>query len=162
MTLSDYIWRRARWIRVRRHMTLAATLIEPATESVLLGLIAGWGFYSLFGFPIWAFFPLHIISWLSLDLGVYSALAGHPLPATKRWSFISAWACRELLALPIWTVAIFGSEVEWRNVRYRIVRNGEAARADRPGKQATVARWVTSCWKGSSTPNGYQAIDDAQ
>ena len=32
MTLSDCIWRRVQWVRVRKHMVFAATLLEPLTE----------------------------------------------------------------------------------------------------------------------------------
>lgn len=126
MDVSGYIWRRIRWIRVRKHMVLAATLLEPLTESVLLGLLSAWAAGSLLSVPYWIFLPLHFLLWLILDLDVYTRLAGEPLPRSRLWSFIQAWIYRELLAFPIWTFAVFGNEVEWRGQKYRITFRGEA------------------------------------
>jgi ceramide glucosyltransferase len=128
MTLSDFVWRRVRWVRVRKHMVLAATLLEPFTECIVLGLIGASSLRYLIGLSVWLFLPIHFISFVFVDLDVYASLAGHPLPATSRWQFIGAWAARELLALPIWMVAIFGSAVEWRGKRYQVLRNGEVKR----------------------------------
>ncbi|GJJ11960.1 hypothetical protein Clacol_006198 [Clathrus columnatus] len=128
MNLSGYIWRRIRWIRVRKHMVLAATLLEPLTESVLLGLLSAWAARSLLSVPYWIFLPLHFILWLALDLDVFSTLAEKPLSFSM--SFIQAWVYRELLAFPIWFFAVFGNEVEWRGQRYRITLRGEAIKVD--------------------------------
>jgi len=129
MTLSDYVWRRVRWVRVRKHMVFAATLLEPFTESIVLGLIGATSLRHLIGLSTWILLPMHFLSVIFVDLDVYASLAGHPLPATVRWKFIGAWAARELLALPIWVLAMFGSEVEWRGKRYKVLRNGEVIRA---------------------------------
>ncbi|THH14360.1 hypothetical protein EW146_g5959 [Bondarzewia mesenterica] len=129
MSLSDYIWRRVRWIRVRKHMTLAATLVEPFTESVVMCAIASSCLRYLIRFPVWLFIPIHFVLWILVDLDVYASLAGYPLPASKRWGFLAAWAVREILALPIWLLAIFGDEVEWRGKKYQVLRNGEVRRA---------------------------------
>ena len=129
MSLSDYVWRRVRWIRVRKHMTLAATLVEPLTESVALGAVASACLRYLFGVPAWLFIPMHFLLWILVDLDVYASLAGYPLPASKRWGFIAAWAVREMLAFPIWLLAIVGDEVDWRGTTYQVLRNGEVRRA---------------------------------
>ncbi|RDB29542.1 Ceramide glucosyltransferase [Hypsizygus marmoreus] len=129
MSLSDYIRRRVRWIRVRKHMVLVATLLEPFTEAVVLSIMASTSLRHLFGVPLWISLLLHFPLWLSVDLDVYASLAGHPLPAALRWEFIAAWAAREFLALPIYMLAIFGSEVVWRGNRYQVLRNGEVRRA---------------------------------
>lgn len=129
MTLADYIRRRARWIRVRKHMVPIATLLEPFTEAVVLSIIASLSFSYLLAIPSWIIIVLHYPVWLLIDLDVYMSLAGHPLPAAIRWEFLAAWTVRELLALPIFLFAIFGSEVEWRGNRYQVRRNGEVERA---------------------------------
>jgi len=128
MTLSDYIWRRVRWIRVRKHMVLAATLLEPFTESVVLSAIASTSLKYICGIPPWICLIIHFFAWLMVDLNVYNSLAGHPLPAPIRWEFIAAWIAREVLALPIYLLAIVGDEVVWRGNRYRVLRNGEVKR----------------------------------
>ncbi|KAJ7099626.1 glycosyltransferase family 21 protein [Mycena crocata] len=130
MSLSDYVWRRVRWIRVRKHMVLSATLVEPFTESVLLSIICGASLNHLFGVQLWVSLCIHFILWAYVDLDVYASLAGHPLPSTIRWQFCAAWVARELLALPIFIFAIFGSEVTWRGRSYKVLRNGEVARAE--------------------------------
>lgn len=133
MTLSDYIWRRVRWIRVRKHMTLAATMTEPLTETFMLSIIAAASFRYLFGIPPWLFLPLHYIAWIFVDLDVYASLAGYPLPSSKRWPFLAAWAARELMAFPIWLTAVVGNEVEWRGRKYQVLANGQVARSSGGG-----------------------------
>ncbi|KAH8998827.1 glycosyltransferase family 21 protein [Lactarius hatsudake] len=128
MSLSDYVWRRVRWIRVRKHMSLAATLLEPFTESVMLSVIAAASTQFLTGVTPHLFLPTHFILWILIDLDVYASLAGHALPSSKRWGFLVAWVVREVLAFPIWILAMMGDEVEWRGRRYKVMRNGEVAR----------------------------------
>lgn len=125
MSLSDYVWRRVRWIRVRKHMTLPATLLEPFTESVMLSVIGAASALFLMGVTRHLFLPTHFILWILVDLDVYASLAGHALPSSKRWRFLVAWALREVLAFPIWLLAMIGNEVEWRGRKYRVIRNGE-------------------------------------
>jgi ceramide glucosyltransferase len=129
MTVSEYIWRRIRWIRVRKHIVLAATIAEPFTECVVVSFLAAACLKHLFDFPPWLFLVLHYAIWLAVDLDVYSSLAGHPLPAEERWQFLSGWAAREILALPIWIFAMFGNEVVWRGKKYQVLRNGKIERA---------------------------------
>lgn len=125
MSLWDYILRRVRWIRVRKHMVLSATLLEPLTESVFLGVLVSLSVRTLTGLPLWASLPLHFALWLAVDLDVYSSLAGNSLPPGSRTSFLTAWVIRELLAFPIWFYAVIGSEVTWRGKKYRMLQNGE-------------------------------------
>ncbi|KIY45783.1 hypothetical protein FISHEDRAFT_66827 [Fistulina hepatica ATCC 64428] len=129
MTLSDYFWRRVRWIRVRKHMVLVATLLEPFTESVMLACIASLCFRRLFGIHPLLTVVCHYIPWIYVDLDVYNSLAGHPLPASIRWRFMCGWMAREIMAFPIFLYAISGSEITWRGRRYRLLRNGEVERS---------------------------------
>ncbi|KAG0704348.1 glycosyltransferase family 21 protein [Suillus ampliporus] len=142
MSLSDYVWRRVRWIRVRKHMVLAATIFEPFTENLIASSIAAASLWYLFGIPIWLFLVLHHAAWLWVDLDVYESLAGHPLPANRRWQFIGAWCLRELLALPIWFLAMFGNEVIWRGKKYEVLRAGEVKRTSGDGiRRGLFTRW---------------------
>ncbi|PFH54819.1 glycosyltransferase family 21 protein [Amanita thiersii Skay4041] len=149
MSLPDYIWRRVRWIRVRKHMVLAATVLEPFTESVVAGFLASLGIRYLLGISQGIFLSLHFVLWLCLDLDVYCSLAGHPLPLGRRWLFITSWIARELLAFPIWALAIFGSEVEWRGEKYKVLRNGEVTRVS--NEQNRLWGWIPRCmWSKSA------------
>ncbi|KAG9081146.1 hypothetical protein FRC07_014619, partial [Ceratobasidium sp. 392] len=131
MPLSAYIARRVRWIRVRKAMVLAATLLEPLTEGLVAGLLAAWSVRYL-GFPIpwFIFMILHFAAWLIVDLQVYSVLATHHIPSDQLLSFCVAWALREVLTFPIWLRAVVGSEVEWRGTKYQMRKNGEVDRVD--------------------------------
>jgi ceramide glucosyltransferase len=128
MSLVDYVRRRIRWIRVRKHMSLLATLLEPFTESVMLSVITAMSVRFLTGVPIRLFVPVHFSLWLMVDLDVYASLAGHSLPVEQWRSFLVAWVVREVLAFPIWVLGVVGNEVEWRGGRYRVLRNGEGER----------------------------------
>lgn len=154
MSLSDYVWRRVRWIRVRKHMVLAATILEPFTESVVLGLIAASSLRYLFGLPAWIWLPIHFASYLIVDLDVYASLAGHPLPSASRWHFMGAWAIRELIALPIWVLAIFGSEVEWRGKKYQVLRDGEVKQTNSESGLSGWLRWG----RGRENMEGYERL----
>ncbi|THH10155.1 hypothetical protein EW145_g1517 [Phellinidium pouzarii] len=152
MTLAMYVRRRVRWIRVRKHMTVVATLVEPFTECILLSALAAWAAHHLWDVPRWFLLLLHYPAWVALDLDVYESLTGHYLPVQRRWSFLVAWAARELMALPIWVLGMAGNEVEWRGKRYRILRNGETARAE-PRKS-----WWSLIFDGRKR-NYYEQLD---
>ena len=126
MSFSAYVWRRVRWIRVRKHMVPAATLVEPLQECFVASAIGIWALHRLFDVPVWLSFIVHYSAWLWVDLDVFESLAGEKLPKSRRLSCFMAWMLREGLALPIWVLAVFGSDVEWRGTRYRVGRNGEA------------------------------------
>ncbi|KZT75047.1 glycosyltransferase family 21 protein [Daedalea quercina L-15889] len=158
MSVADYIWRRVRWIRVRKHMVLAATLVEPFSESVMAGSLAAIGSRYLFDITPWLFLPLHFILWLLVDLDVCDSLSGRRVPLLSRLAFIGAWVARELLAFPIWLFAIFGSEVEWRGRRYQVMKNGEVKRAQGVGKGPLG--WLRLGNRTSN--NGYEPLEVAE
>jgi len=126
MSLWDYVWRRVRWIRVRKHMVFAATVLEPFTESLMLAFVGSLSCGMLFSTPSWAFFPLHFFLWFLVDLDVYTSIAGHSIRQESFLPFLLAWIGRETLAFPIWILAIFGDEVVWRGQKYQVLHNGEA------------------------------------
>ncbi|KAG8853498.1 hypothetical protein FRB96_008100 [Tulasnella sp. 330] len=132
MSFMDYVWRRVRWIRVRKNMVLAATLAEPFTESIVVGLYGAWAVRHLTGgVPMWLTLLVHFSCWLAVDLDVYTSLAGNPVPRNAQMRFFQAWCIRELCALPIWVVAIFGNTIEWRGNLYGMMKNGEAKPLER-------------------------------
>ncbi|KAF8319302.1 glycosyltransferase family 21 protein [Clavulina sp. PMI_390] len=130
MKFSDYVERRVRWIRVRKHIVISATLLEPFTECIMLGLVGFATIAAPWGIP-WAIFAvLHVAGWLALDLGVYAAIAGHPLPRAEWANFLVAWAIRELSAFPIWLVGVLGTDVTWRGVKYTVKGHGKVAKVE--------------------------------
>ncbi|KIK70779.1 glycosyltransferase family 21 protein [Collybiopsis luxurians FD-317 M1] len=131
MSLYDYVQRRIRWIRVRKNMVLPATLAEPLTESIVLVAIGCSCLKYLFGLPRWICILVHFSVLLAVDLDVYASLAGHPLPQAIRWEFLAGWVAREVLALPIFLLAIFGNTVEWRGKKYQVLHHGEVRQVGR-------------------------------
>ncbi|EIN14055.1 glycosyltransferase family 21 protein [Punctularia strigosozonata HHB-11173 SS5] len=152
MSLGEYLRRRVRWIRVRKRMVMAATLLEPFTESLLLGFIAASSIRQMFAVPIWFTMIIHYAWWLTVDLDVYASLAGHPVPSSTFWSFLCAWCTREILAFPIWVWAISGDEVDWRGNTYRVLRNGEVERVPQGGSGGIRGWWALE------QRNGYDPV----
>ena len=151
MSFSDYVWRRVRWIRVRKHMVLTATLLEPFTESVALSIIGSLSGRFLLNIPIPLFTILHFVLWLSLDLDVYTSLASNKEKIDC--AFVLAWAAREILAFPIWLLAIFGDEIVWRGQKYQVLKNGEAL-LHTSQKSSVFSHWLDSL----SRPQQYHRV----
>ncbi|GAA5989275.1 hypothetical protein JCM10908_001235 [Rhodotorula pacifica] len=177
MTFAKYFRRRVRWIRVRKYMVTASTLVEPLTECILAGLLGALAFRQLFSLPAWLFLPAHTTAWYLLDSALYRAL----LPASPARStvtrppahdgpgfgYLQAWAVRELLALPIWLFAMLGDTVGWRDegTVYRVQRDG-SVRALRDGeKEAWIERaWAVVARRYQGAQKGYVTIspDDVE
>lgn len=136
MSIRDYISRRVRWIRVRKRMTpIAATMLEPFTESIVSGLCGSWAIARLVGANIPVLWAVHMLLWVVVDLNVRRALAKnvrHTAPQEPLGIFLLAWAMREVMALPIFAMGVWGNVVTWRGRRYRILQSGEAERVDGP------------------------------
>ena len=96
MSFGAYASRRARWIRVRKWMTFAATLIEPFTESVFVGTLVSFAMSHLTQGLVraWMFFPVHMAAFLVIDLSVRDTLVGEPLQGEEWWAFVRAWGMR--------------------------------------------------------------------
>ncbi|GAA5857439.1 hypothetical protein JCM9279_003178 [Rhodotorula babjevae] len=179
MSFQKFFRRRVRWIRVRKYMVLASTLVEPLTESLLSGLLGALAFHHLFRLPSYLFLPLHLLAWYTLDAALYRALlpaspatstaARPPAHDGPGASYLSAWATRELLALPVWAFAMLGDTVSWRDEGhvYRVQRDG-SVRALREGeREAWVERaWgtVVTRWEGKRGAAGYVTLspDDVE
>lgn len=132
----EYCRRRARWVRLRKYIVTAATLTEPFTESIVCGLMGATGAHILFGWPVARFFALHWLLWFINDYFIYKTLVssasyskrrGRPHSRLDLWRFIRAWLSREILALPLYLYAMFGTEITWRGQKYRCLRDGTAA-----------------------------------
>lgn len=125
-TVNDYCDRRIRWLRVRKYMVLVATLLEPTTESILSGLFGSFAISVLFlnqSFNIFVFI-LHMFIWFMIDCHQYKTLLAFTEKEPPKFSeFVKFWLFRELLALPIWVVAMFGHKIDWRGKPFKIRRD---------------------------------------
>ena len=86
-------------------------------------------------------FVMHMLIWMLTDYVQYHTLINHTLdvknitylpnwlnesiPPKQRnclqWGYI--WILRELLALPIWIIAMIGHEIDWRGRPFRIKKD---------------------------------------
>ena len=73
-SLSDYFQRRVRWSRVRKYCVTASYLLEPFTESVVLGLVlaALMNWYTFTDRFIMGFLTLHFMSWFLIDATLFA------------------------------------------------------------------------------------------
>ncbi|ANB13640.1 ceramide glucosyltransferase [Sugiyamaella lignohabitans] len=145
---EGYVSRRIRWLRVRRYMVLAATLLEPTTECFLCGIFGSFAISVLWlsnetaSYFSWIFFITHLSIWCASDywhfhnLIQYSNMEHTNSPffvspyyspeysTTKTRPFLTSWLpiwiLREVLALPIWVIAMCGHKILWRNKPFRI------------------------------------------
>ncbi|KAJ2390471.1 Ceramide glucosyltransferase [Coemansia sp. RSA 2611] len=119
---AEYCSRRIRWVRTRKYNVTAATLYEPLTESIMLGLLTSWALQHLYGYHMLPTFTTFMLCWFGMDMLFYYRI-NRGSPPSWPW-FVLSWLCREALALPLWIVAIIGDTVVWRGQRFRFHLNG--------------------------------------
>lgn len=144
-SVKSYCDRRIRWLRVRKYMVLFATLIEPTTECLVSGIIGALAAHQLFRTNVLTWYMLHVSTWCVLDYYNFHNLLrfanfemdeNTPSFVTKYYNpdrdhqqkerrnlgtWLSDWLIRELLALPIWAVAMCGQTIYWRNRPFKIL-----------------------------------------
>ncbi|KIM30171.1 glycosyltransferase family 21 protein [Serendipita vermifera MAFF 305830] len=141
MSLHAYASRRARWIRVRKGTVIAATLLEPLTESLVAGTLAAFAlrYLTAGAVSVWMALLVNSLVFLVIDLDVRRVLTGRRF---ESWSeaglFVMAYMARELLAFPIWVYAVCGSEIDWRGERYTMLRGGEVRKVQRRGREPAL------------------------
>ncbi|KAJ2106964.1 Ceramide glucosyltransferase [Coemansia sp. RSA 2337] len=121
-SLFEYCSRRIRWVRTRKYNVTFATFYEPLTESILLGALTSWALNHLYGFNVYLTFSTFLSCWFALDMLFFYRI-NHGSPQSWPW-FAFSWICREILALPLWLVAIVGDTVTWRGQVFRFHLNG--------------------------------------
>ena len=118
----DYLKRRSRWTRIRKYIVRVATLIEPATESILCGLILIFGINVFWDMNPVVVFTLHMIGWFIVDATIFYAIQQKIQVDFK--IFILSWIVREITAFPLYLYAIAGSRVNWRGSFFLLKRDG--------------------------------------
>lgn len=140
-TVKDYINRRVRWLRVRKYMVMMATLIEPTTESIVCGLIGNFAIAHIFtnkSFLPYTFL-FHMLIWVITDYHQYYMLIDNisnydennttqpnwlnNIPQKSLIDWLKIWILREILALPIWIIAMAGHEIDWRGKPFKIKKD---------------------------------------
>ena len=118
-----------------------STLVEPATESIVCGIIGAFAWQHFLRIPPILFLFVHMIAWYSIDVSVFQSLnKASPIQTRHdpwhdgpghggyglRPAWIQAWILREICALPIWLFAMLGDCVSWRvdGRTYRVKTDG--------------------------------------
>ncbi|KAG5518714.1 hypothetical protein PMAC_002683 [Pneumocystis sp. 'macacae'] len=144
ISISDYIARRVRWIRLRKYFVTMPTLLEPFTESILSGFLGAWSISVLTNSVhfclIWT---IHMFIWMIMDYTQFNTLRSflnnkigknsfNLVPCDYsffRWFCI--WVLREILAFPIWIKGMSGSRIYWRNQTFALRSDMTAQTIDR-------------------------------
>lgn len=131
------------------------------TECFLSGLIASYILYQSHSISPLIFLPLHLLLWYLVDITLFSYLSpSSPSHSTHTrppyhdgpsLPFLRAWFVRELLAFPLWLVAMGGEQVEWRDngERYRLLMSGSVERVGKDVKDGYIDRvvnWMIKRW----------------
>ncbi|WPK23571.1 hypothetical protein PUMCH_000812 [Australozyma saopauloensis] len=142
-SVFEYCNRRVRWLRVRKYMVLAATLVEPTTESIICGLMGTFGMCTTFWGTTFSMklFLLHLTCWLIADYDQYyrwieninrTGCKPHWLQniapnerSKSKW--LQIWLMREIFALPIWVAAMCGHTINWRGKPFMIKKDLSAS-----------------------------------
>ncbi|KAI1420050.1 ceramide glucosyltransferase [Xylaria sp. FL1777] len=151
MSVRAFTARRVRWLRARKWTVLSATLVEHGIESLVCCFYLSFGLTTVpwvsdaLGIPqTWSALAwcwvVGVTLWMLVDWVVFTRLqAGLSIsvdestPAFARGAsrggaekrlfseWLLAWLGREILALPIWTWAVFlGTGVNWRGRQFRV------------------------------------------
>ncbi|BFZ59938.1 Ceramide glucosyltransferase [Saitoella coloradoensis] len=130
---TTYFLRRVRWIRVRKFMVTAATLMEPITESLLCAAMGAFALRSFYDIPFLFTYIATLAVWCASDYVQFRTLhsCGNVeyspyTPAFARGNlnmgpgWFITWIVRELTAFPVWITAMAGQGVTWRDRLFRI------------------------------------------
>ncbi|OAV95572.1 hypothetical protein, variant [Puccinia triticina 1-1 BBBD Race 1] len=95
LSIKDYFSRRIRWIRARKYMSIGCTLVEPFTESILLGIVMTLAVERLGlanGMSKKVVMMIHEVVYFMLDYCVYRSLLHSPLLSSTPQGSSSAGA----------------------------------------------------------------------
>lgn len=164
-SISTYIARRARWLRVRKFTVPVATLVEPGTESLLCCFYGAFGLTTepwcntTLGIPtswtaFWTIWLLAVSVWIMVDYWIWNLLQKwtgeeneKDVPAfvgngnhRSYFSWLATWVGREVLALPIWAWAVLGgTTVVWRGRMFWVGTDMRVHEVDDRAGTASVA-----------------------
>ncbi|KAI6184126.1 Ceramide glucosyltransferase [Aphelenchoides bicaudatus] len=117
--------RMCRWARLRIAMLPHMIVLEPSQEcfaSAFLGFLAVY-FLTQTSYFALCFVCWHISYWCLCDYILISIVQNGPMPFSTL-QFIICWVYRELMALPIYLMALMNPEIQWKTSSYRLLWGG--------------------------------------
>ena len=115
----------SRWAKLRFAMVPFTIVLEPLSECLILGMIAGWSLNFLFQLDPFAVYLFHLLTWFLLDFLLLTIVQNGSLPFSKR-DFVVAWIFRESTALLVFLKALWDPDIQWRTGTYRLKWGGIA------------------------------------
>jgi ceramide glucosyltransferase len=109
--------RMMRWAKLRASLVPLTIILEPISESVILGAIVSWAVSVMFTWSPLAFFFVHILVWFLLDYLLLLVVQGGPLPFSK-FEYVLGWVFREATSFYIMLRAHAQRHLTWRNRKY--------------------------------------------
>ncbi|PAA77584.1 hypothetical protein BOX15_Mlig033235g20, partial [Macrostomum lignano] len=124
-SLPSYKDRMVRWWRLRLSMMPVVTLVlEPLTESLLLGAYTSWAVYYLFDVNPYYAMLVHLAVWIVLDYAQLKRIQNGPLPFSFP-AFLAAWWLRELLNWIVYAQGLANPRrVFWGRSTYKLQHGG--------------------------------------
>ena len=126
ISIQDFIQRRIRWTRLRKYISFRYILYEPLSECFLCGLFGGAAFQYLLEIPMISFFIIHFSGWLIIDMLLMYRI--EPGFLSSFCFYLAAWIVRETMVLPLWMIAIIGTQVDWRGKNFALNPDGTVSR----------------------------------
>ncbi|XP_029200146.2 ceramide glucosyltransferase-like [Acropora millepora] len=127
-SLLRYQQRMVRWTRLRLTMEPFPSVLEPLTESVVIGILASWAVSHLWAFSVAFSFIKHLLLWFFLDYLLLKTVQGPNNPLPPLWKLFLAWLFREFSWLAFFLQAACGREIEWRTSHFVLQLGGKAER----------------------------------
>ncbi|KAJ2993642.1 hypothetical protein HDV02_002208 [Globomyces sp. JEL0801] len=125
VSFYTFMERRIRWIRVRKYTVFFVTLIESLAECLINSILMAAICFQLFSIPFIHYIIAQWIIWFLLDMNIaLQTFFPYRQKNLDIFKFICAWMIRELLAFPIWLIAMIGTEVIWRGQPYQLFTDG--------------------------------------
>jgi ceramide glucosyltransferase len=130
-----------RWNRIRKYAVPLATIVEPFSECLTLGLAVAYCLSSHLDPRL--VFSMHLVGWVCVDAAIMSGLGG----PVKRVEYWMAWVFRELTAFPLYCYAMVGTRVVWRGRGYKLVFDGTVLVDDACAENEKIVGGAEG-WKG--------------
>ncbi|KAK4470437.1 hypothetical protein MN116_005991 [Schistosoma mekongi] len=124
-TLTSYIKRMVRWLRLRLNMLpLVSGILEPISESITLGFLFSITMHYLFNIKVIYLIIMHFTIWILLDYTLLRCIQNSQLPFSFA-TFLLAWISRELLVYVVFITALSNPwRIKWGDYYYRIYFGG--------------------------------------
>ena len=123
--ISSFHNRVTRWTKLRTAMTPFASICEPFSECMLLGILTTWSVMTVFGWDPLSFFFLHLLIWFLMDWILLLVIQNGEWPYNK-FDFLVIWVFRELTLPYLYVTSFISPDIKWGSKRFRLKFGGLA------------------------------------